>query len=472
MANRDAGKSAARAIVARAEQAAAWLSLDGRLRPRSWWALAPGPAALLLTMAFPARWLGYIGYVYLLLALACYLWLRLAGPRLRLGRRLLSSLSQVGDELEEQWEIVNAAPLPLPWVELADASTMPGYHARRAVSLAPGERLTWKTTARCERRGVYQIGPLAARAGDPLGLFVFAWRERATRTVVIYPPLVRLPPLALPRGQRGGLARADMLQIATTPSVGGVRDYAPGDPPSRIHWPHVARHGRLVIKEFDQEQAGALWVVLDLCAAAYADVDVAAPAADDSRPRYGQSSVAEAAPTAVRPASAADLAIILACSLAAAALAEGRRVGLLADDGRRRVVWPGGGQQQLWRFLGELVDAAPAGPHPLGELLAGGLPARAGETSGAAMAIITPDMAAGWIGGLVAALRGRRAGALALLVADDARRAAPLTAALAQIAVPAQTFALGDALPLANPPRQRVRARVSPLGRVVREAGR
>ncbi len=348
-------------------RAADWLSLGGRLRPVSWWALAPGPAALALALAFPSRWLSYMGYVYLLLGLGCYLWLRAVGPRLRLGRRLLSAMSQVGDELEEQWEITNGSPLPLPWVELADDLTMPGYHARRATSLGPGERLAWKTAARCERRGVYRIGPLTARAGDPLGLFVFAWRERAARSVVIYPPLVRLPPLPIPHGQRGGLARADILQIAVTPSVGGIRDYVPGDPPSRIHWPHVARYGRLVIKEFDQERAGALWVVLDLSAPAYGAPDGPQPARPPERPAYGQSSVAEAALAEIRPDSLADLAVILACSLAAAALAEGRQVGLLAEGARRRLVWPGGGQQQLWRILGELVDAEPDGGRPLGD---------------------------------------------------------------------------------------------------------
>jgi uncharacterized protein (DUF58 family) len=449
------------------DRAIAWLSLGGRLRPVGWWPLAPGPITLALTIAFPSRWLTYLGYVYLLLTLSCYAWLRLAGPRLRVGRRLLSGWSQVGDDLVEQWDISNDSSLPLPWVELADDSTMPGYRARRATSLGPGERLTWRTAARCERRGVYRLGPLTARAGDPFGLFIFEWRERDARAVVIYPPLVRLPPLPMPYGQRGGLARANLLQIMATPSVGGLREYAPGDPPSHIHWPHVARHGRLMIKEFDQERAGALWIVLDLAAAAY---DAAGPAASAAlapqAATYGQSSVADQAIAATRPDSLADLAVILACSLAAAALAEGRSVGLLAEDGRRRLVRPAGGQQQLWRILGELVDAAPVGARPLGELLGQGMP-----THGAATLIVTPDLGAAWLVGLAEGQGGRRGGALALLVAHSAARAQAAATALAAAGVPSHTFELGAALPLANPPRRRVRARVSPLGRVIATKG-
>ena len=48
---------------------------------------------------------------------------------------------------------------------------------------------------------------------------------------------------------------------------------------------------------------------------------------------------------------------MLACSLAAQALSEGRAVGLLADDDRQLLVTPGRGPRQLWRILGELVDA-------------------------------------------------------------------------------------------------------------------
>ena len=45
-----------------------------------------------------------------------------------------------------------------------------------------------------------------------------------------------------------------------TPSVGGLREYIQGDPPSHIHWPTVAKTDRLMVKEFDQERAGALWI--------------------------------------------------------------------------------------------------------------------------------------------------------------------------------------------------------------------
>ena len=46
--------------------------------------------------------------------------------------------------------------------------------------------------------------------------------------------------------------------------VRGVRDYVPGDPVRRVHWPTTARRGDLVVKEVEEPGAPQLVVVLDL----------------------------------------------------------------------------------------------------------------------------------------------------------------------------------------------------------------
>ena len=248
------------------------LTLDGRLHATQPWTFALGPAALLLAFIAPYRGLFLIAYTFLLLVLIMYLWVRAVGPRIRLQRRLLVEWAQVGDALEEQWDLTNDGWLPLLWLEIEDASTLPGYTGKRVAAAGGSDRQQWLTEARCEQRGVYTLGPLSARTGDPFGLFRYEWREDNIRQIVIYPPLVQLPPLVIPQGQRGGLSRADLLQQHVTPSVGGLREYIQGDPPSHIHWPTVARTERLMVKEFDQERAGAVWLALDLYAGAYGDV--------------------------------------------------------------------------------------------------------------------------------------------------------------------------------------------------------
>ena len=46
--------------------------------------------------------------------------------------------------------------------------------------------------------------------------------------------------------------------------VRGVRDYVPGDPVRRVHWPMSARRGDLVVKEVEEPAAPRLVVALDL----------------------------------------------------------------------------------------------------------------------------------------------------------------------------------------------------------------
>lgn len=449
------------------------LTLGGRLMVVQPWALALGPAVLLLGLVSAYPWVFYIGYVYLLAALACYLWVRAVGPRVTLQRRLRRAWAQVGDELEEDWRLHNGARLPLLWLEIEDASTLPGYSARRVMAVGAGAETSWSTAATCARRGVYTLGPQRARLGDPLGLFRYEWRDDSAQQIVVYPPQVCLPPLRVPQGQRGGLARANLLQQHVTPSVGGLREYVPGDLLSRIHWPTVARTQRLMVKEFDQERAGALWIVVDLCAAAYPAPAAparrgAAPDSPDLYALYRQSSAVGRPAAELLADSPLELAVALACSLAAQALAEGRLVGLLADDGRQRLVSPGRGPRQLWRIMSELVDAQASGALPLGDLLRQGSLARPNDVAGAALALVTPALDSAWLPALGTWLRGRPGGVLALLVVQEAEQGAPAAARLASSGVAAQTFATSTPLPLLHPPRPASTERRSPLGRLVR----
>jgi uncharacterized protein (DUF58 family) len=458
-----------------------WLTLDGRLHAAQPWLFLLGPIALIFALIAPYRGLFVIAYTYILLVLTMYLWVRELGPRLLLRRHLLVEWAQVGDELEEQWELINNARLPLLWLEIEDASTLPGYSGRRVAAASLGEQRHWTTQARCERRGVYSLGPLTASLSDPFGLFRYAWREDSARQIVIYPPLVQLPALLVPQGQRGGLSRADILQQHVTPSVGGLREYVLGDPPSHIHWPTVAKTDKLMVKEFDQERAGALWIALDLYAEAYEQADQQHSSSQPFDRPHGaiqnqsgnsvvfQRSAVDALPSGVSKLdSPLELAIVLACSLASQALAEGRAVGLLADDGRLRMVTPGRGPRQLWRILGALVDAQATGVQSLGQVIRQGHVARAGEVSGTALAVITPALDGAWLPALASWQRGHSGGSLALLVAAHASQAQALEARLASGGVGVRTFELGTPLPLLNPPKPRATARISPLGRVIR----
>lgn len=56
------------------------------------------------------------------------------------------------------------------------------------------------------------------------------------------------------------------LQLHTThptPQAAGVREYSPGDPLSRVHWPTTVRRDKLMVKEFDEDSKSCVWLLLD-----------------------------------------------------------------------------------------------------------------------------------------------------------------------------------------------------------------
>ena len=61
-----------------------WLTLDGRMRLLQPWALLPGPFVLGLALAFPFRWLFFLGYAWLVFLVICYIWARSISSKVRL----------------------------------------------------------------------------------------------------------------------------------------------------------------------------------------------------------------------------------------------------------------------------------------------------------------------------------------------------------------------------------------------------
>jgi uncharacterized protein (DUF58 family) len=153
---------------------------------------------------------------------------------------------------------------------------------------------------------------------------------------MVYPRASRLPDFDLPRGASSGRARSAERSAAETINVSEVRDYRPGDSLRRVHWPATAHHDRLLVREFDREPTGDLWLILDLDAAVQAG--------------HGAEATAE-------------YAVVLAASLASQLLRSGERraVGLLVSGRNPALLPPSRGPAQLWQILAALTEAEPGG---------------------------------------------------------------------------------------------------------------
>lgn len=206
-----------------------------------------------------------LAYLWLFLVLGNYLLSRLAlrGIQLHRSARLLKA--QVGQIFEEGIEIRNTSRMPRIWLEAHDSSTLPGSRVSRVLTLI-GSKKTRSYVSRTllTQRGAYELGPTQLRSGDPFGFFSAVFDLPARQTLTVYPRVVEIasfpsPPGLLPGGEA---LRRRTHQI--TPNAATVRDYANGDPLSRIHWASTARRDRLIVKEFELDPLAEVWLFLDV----------------------------------------------------------------------------------------------------------------------------------------------------------------------------------------------------------------
>ncbi|MGB2771528.1 MAG: DUF58 domain-containing protein [Anaerolineae bacterium] len=325
-----------------------------------------------------------------------FAWLHRLATDVSLTRRQRGAWVVAGDALEEMWELVNRGALPVLAAEIVDHSTLPAYTANRVMAAGPSAITAWRTTAICQQRGLFTLGPWDVIMSDPFGLFTLTQHYALTQSILVYPRVVSLPPLELPRGGASGRARATRKALESDLTVASVRPWAPGDSLRRVAWGITAHRDALMVREFDQEPAGNLWIVADL----------------DAAVQVGQGLD-----------GTEEFAIVLAASLAAHWLRRNRAVGIVAFGREPLLLPPQRGEAQLWRILHSLAasDTSPAWP------LARTLTAiRSSLGHGITLAVITPTTQADWLPAfLLLQARGVAPAAILLDAASFAEPPAP-----------------------------------------------
>ncbi len=195
--------------------------------------------------------------------MAGYLWVRSQVQTVAFDRRRQGAVLVAGDILREEFTLANKGRLPILWAEFVDFSDLPNYAPGSVVAAPVGGSYAWWKEVECARRGVFRLGPHHLRIGDPFGLFSAEIRYDRYETLLIYPRVVQLPQVELPRGSAGGSAPRRRPMLGVLPAA-SVRDYAQGDSMRHIHWPSTAHRSHLMVKELELEPSGDVWIVLNL----------------------------------------------------------------------------------------------------------------------------------------------------------------------------------------------------------------
>ena len=320
-----------------------------------------------------------LAYVLILLLAVAYIWSRLLARKLRVIRESPQGSFMMGEPFEETFTVKNLSSLRLPYCEVRDGTKLPGYAPGRAFSLAAGGSVTWTARGAFNLRGIHHFGPLEARLGDPFGLFPKRIRVAPENEVIVYPALHALLQV-VPQWSGNGVAEAHRGQpVDVPPDVSTIRDYAPTDGLSRIHWASTARTGRLISRTFDTGQSADLLVVLDLQRGIHAGSGI-------------ESSV--------------EYAVSICASVVHGAIRRGQAVGMVTNGKGGTGFGAGRGEVQRLRILDYLALATDDGVRSLAETIT-----RHGEgwRGRGGMVVITANRSSEWVEALVdSATRGQR----------------------------------------------------------------
>ncbi len=328
-----------------------------------------------------------LSYLWGLLILSSWVWALLSLRGVQVQRRARTQRAEVGQPFDEVFEVHNSSRLPHLWLEVRDQAALPGARGSRVLTMLKGRRWhSYSVRTHLLQRGIFALGPTMVSSGDLFGLFQASCVFLPTTSLLVYPMMVEVhtfpnPPGLLPGGEA---LRRRTRQV--TPNAAGVREYEPGDPLNRIHWPSTARKERLMAKEFELDPLADAWVFLDAERRVQASLPRAASRQDEGS--FWRSGI-----KFELPPSTEEYAVSIAASVGRYFLRQGRAVGLVSCSQSAlkglTLLPPDRGGRQLSKLLESLALLEAQGDLPLPALLA----AQAHHLPrGSTVVVITPSV--------------------------------------------------------------------------------
>ena len=296
----------------------------------------------------------YVRLLYLggLLIVSAWLLTALSLRGIKVERTARTQRGSVGDIFEEHFEISNTSRFPKLWLEISNESNIPNATGSRILTFLRGKQKRMYTSRTwLVNRGGFTLGPTSVISGDPFGIFRVSKKFPAKSSLVVIPLLFRVNEFVSPPGLLPGGKAIRRKSLDVTPHASSVREYVPGDPMKRIHWPTSIRREQLMVKEFEQDPQSEVWLFIDTYKAVHfakqSEIVNPYPIDDLLLLRRRQAKL---------PPSSLEYSISIASSLAHYFIAQRRAVGLVSASFRTYKVIPAErSERQEAKILEELA---------------------------------------------------------------------------------------------------------------------
>lgn len=303
-----------------------------------------------------------IGYLLIFVGLVSLIWTAISLHGIEIRRSSRVHRQQVGQIFEERFEIINQSRLGRLWLEIRDQSDVPANRGSKVVAnIGSRQYRSYYSRTLLTQRGAFTLGPTVISSGDPFGLFAKQTSFRSEKSLVVLPYIVNLQNFPSPPGRLPGGRALRRKSLEVTPYAAGVREYAPGDPLSRIHWRTTARKDKLMVKEFEQDPQADVWILLD----ALQGVHLSLPYDPLTDQKQEQFWVLPHRIDIPLPPDTFEYSVSAAASIANFYIHEGRSVGFASDGHHLNIIPAERGERQLGKILETCAFIKPAGKVPL-----------------------------------------------------------------------------------------------------------
>jgi uncharacterized protein (DUF58 family) len=237
-------------------------------------------------------------------------------------------------------------------LEVANESDIPNATGSRILTFLRGkQKRIYTSRTWLVKRGGFVLGPTTITSGDPFGIFSISKKFPAKSSLVVLPLLFRVDEFVSPPGLLPGGKAIRRKSSDVTPHASSVREYVPGDPMKRIHWPTSIRRDQLMVKEFEQDPQSEVWLFLDTHKAVHY-----ARHTEESDPHPIDDLLLLRRRKVKLPPSSLEYSISIAASLAHYFIGQRRAVGLVTASSRAYKVTPAErSERQEAKILQELA---------------------------------------------------------------------------------------------------------------------
>lgn len=196
------------------------------------------------------------------------LWTRFSHSKVRCSTMLDKKRVFAGEDMALTINAENGKALPV-WLQVEAPVNGPSQTPLCDVPLLAQRSLLWYQMTKFRwkfvagHRGVHTIGPLRMSSGDLFGFFVKEQEIGEAIEVIVYPKLVPIGSLVLPKRDFFG-APGGESPVNDPVYILGTADYHHGRPAKHIHWKASARHHRLQEKIFESTEQEKILFIIDV----------------------------------------------------------------------------------------------------------------------------------------------------------------------------------------------------------------